>query len=134
MKKSFYIVILGACSLLASCKKESLQTYNAADNIYFNFIASLEPTVLSDSTIVTFAFSASTVTDTIVAVPVSVTGVVKDQDRTFDVTVDANSTAVASRDYELPSSFVIHAGQTTDTIAIKFKRTAALQTSSVFLA
>lgn len=130
------MLILSALGLLlgTSCKKQSLITYNASDNIYFNFISGIEPVRYSDSVNITFAFSPDAVQDTIVKIPVQVTGVASKTDRAFEVTVDPNSTAVASTDYILPTAFVVHAGQTSDTIPIKFKRTAAIKTQSVFLA
>jgi len=113
--------------LSQACKKESLMTYNAKDNIYFNFTTGTDPIRYSDSTIITFAFGDPNLRDTTVLIPVVVTGSVADHDRTYAVTVDPGSTAVASTDYTLPSAFTVKAGKTTDTIAVKFNRTPALK-------
>lgn len=135
MKRTIYILLLGGLSLLmaASCKKQSLLTYNASDNIYFNYIYDTAPIRYSDTVNITFAFSASSVTDTVFNLPVAVTGTASNKDRAFEVTVDPASTAVVSTDYVLPSSFLIHAGKLIDTISILFKRTAAIKSSSVSL-
>jgi hypothetical protein len=135
MKRSFSISVLAACSLLlaTACKKESLMTYDADNNIYFHFQIGVDPIRYSDSVIVTFAFSSPSVQDTIIHVPVVVTGVAADHDRSYSLTADAGSTAVASTDYVLPSAFVLRAGRTSDTLGVKFKRTAAIKTASVFL-
>ena len=135
MKRTINILLLGGLILLliTSCKKETLTRYNASDNIYFNLIVD-SPIRYSDSTNLSFAFSSPSVTDTVFKLPVAVTGIPGKTDRAFGLTVDANSTAVAGTDYVLPSSFVVHAGKLTDTIAIRFKRTAAIKSKSVFLA
>jgi len=135
MKRSFYILIPVAFLLLfvSACKKGSLMTYDASDNIYFNYVASLDPVTYSDTVNLTFAFSANTVQDTLLKIPVAVTGTAKKTDRNFSVTVDPNSTAAASTDYVLPSSFLVHAGKIEDTISILFKRTAAIKVAPVFL-
>ncbi len=136
MKTSIYYLLIGGLALLSvtACKKSSLISYNASDNIYFNLIADTDPIRYADTANVTFAFSSSSVTDTVFKLPVAVTGVAGKTDREFALSVDANSTADASTDYVLPSSFIVHAGRLTDTIPILFRRTPAIRTSSVFLA
>jgi hypothetical protein len=135
MKRTIYILLLGGLSLLmaASCKKQSLLTYNASNNIYFNYISDTAPTRYSDTVNITFAFSGSSVTDTVFNLPVAVTGSASNKDRVFEMTVDPASTAVASTDYVLPGSFLVHAGRLIDTISILFKRTAAIKISPVSL-
>ncbi|WP_133177684.1 DUF4843 domain-containing protein [Chitinophaga parva] len=132
MKRSCNILLLTVCVLLAaSCKKESLMTYHAADNIYFNYSYQTNsgPLFYADSLNVTFAFSPDKQTDSILRIPVAVTGTAKGTDRNFDVAVDAGATATAGTDYILPATFVMHAGRITDTIPVTLKRTATLKTS-----
>jgi hypothetical protein len=133
MKTSFNILIL-ALLMAASCKKETLMTYNASDNIYFNYtyLTTSGPMYYADSLSVTFAFSDSTHQDSVLRIPVAITGTAKSTDRNFDVTVDAGATAMASTDYVLPASFIVHAGRTTDTILLTLKRTLALKTNTLF--
>ncbi len=137
MKRSFNILILAAFTLLlaASCKKDKLMTYNASDNIYFNYTYKSPGTDFPyyvDSVNLTFAFSPDTKEDSILRLPVAVTGTAKNTDRVFDVTVDPDATAMASTDYVLPSSLVVHAGRTIDTMLVTLKRTTALKTNTLF--
>lgn len=136
MKRSCNILILAAFALLiaASCKKETLMTYDASDNIYFNYsyLATSGPRYYTDSLNVTFAFSDSTHRDSVLRIPVAITGTAKNTDRNFDVTVDADATAIATRDFDLPSTFVVHAGRTTDTILVTLKRTLSLRDNTLF--
>lgn len=139
MKRSCYTFLAGGLLLMgASCKKDPLLTYKAADNIYFNFITGVDPAnnnlgQYTDSLEVTFSFSDASVTDSIVDIPVAVTGVASDQDRTFNLSVDAASTAKAGVNYEFPNAFLLRAGITEDTIRIKVKRTPELKTSMLTL-
>jgi hypothetical protein len=137
MNRSLYIFIL-ALFLASSCKKESLLTYNANDNIYFNYIANADPAtnylgIHVDSLNISFAFSSNALQDTIVRIPVAVTGVAKDYDRSYSVTADPSSTAVATTNYELPANFTLRAGKILDSVAVKFKRTADLKTKELSL-
>jgi len=122
MKKSIYILLsVILLSVLFSCKKEPLLTYNIADNIYFQFDSSI------DSLDVTFAFSSNSVEDLTVKIPVTVTGSPADHDRIFMAEADPGSTAIANTHYVLPKTFVIKAGQIRDSIPVKFIRSDDLQ-------
>jgi len=120
--------------MAASCKKETLMTYNASDNIYFNYTFKVPsgPVNYADSLNVTFAFSDSTHKDSVLLIPVAVTGSAKNTDRNFDVSVDPGATAMAATDYVLPATFVVHAGRTIDTMPVTLKRTLALKTNTLF--
>jgi hypothetical protein len=133
MKRSFNILIL-AFVMATSCKKDTLMTYDASDNIYFNYTYQVPsgPVYYADSLNVTFAFSDNTKQDSVLHLPVAITGPAKNTDRNFDVTVDPNATAMASTDYILPSTFVVHAGRTTDTMYVTLKRTVSLKTNVLF--
>ncbi|MDD7885092.1 DUF4843 domain-containing protein [Flavivirga sp. 57AJ16] len=122
MKKHTYIlfsiILLG---ILSSCTKEGLLTYDIKDNIYF--------IKFPDSLDVSFAYSNASVQDSLVKMPVYVTGVPADRDRIFTLSVDPSSTAVENTDYSFPETFTIHKGQVSDTIYIKLERTDDLQTT-----
>jgi hypothetical protein len=120
MKRLFYI---GLIWIAASCKREPLTTYNAADNVYFNY--SLGFNTFRDSMDFSFATRDASVKDTVLLVPLGVTGMGAATDRTFKLVVDPASTAVAGTHYELPAA-VIHAGKVQDTLRLRFKRTADL--------
>src|SRR3954464_1464726 len=103
MKK---LLILAFIIIAVSCKKDTLMTYNASDNIYFNYtyLTPSGPTYYADSLNVTFAFSDSTHKDSVLRIPVAITGAATNTDRNFDLSVDAGATAMASADYVLPAN------------------------------
>lgn len=139
MKRSFHILLAGSMLLSGiSCEKEKLLTYKAEDSIYFNYIVGKDPSSnglgqYSDSLELTFSFSDASVTDTILSIPVGVTGEARSQDRAFNLQVDPASTAKPNMNYEFPASFLIRAGKTEDTIRIKVKRTPELKTTMLTL-
>lgn len=140
MNKSKYLAMACGLSLLlgSSCKKEKLMTYFADDNIYFEYLVGVDPAnnnlgQYTDSLDLTFSFDGASVQDTVVGIPVGITGLAKDIDRNFKLVVDPASTANASTHYTLPANFVIPAGKLKDTVWIKFNRTADLKTKQVEL-
>lgn len=139
MKRSFYTFLAGGLLLMvASCKKEALLTYKADDNIYFKYIIGADPAtdylgLYTDTLDFTFSFSEASVTDSILNLPVGVTGVVSSQDRTFVLAVDPASTAKPGVNYEMPPSFLMRAGLISDTIRIRIKRTPELKTTALSL-
>jgi hypothetical protein len=120
MKRLLYIGIIW---IAASCKREPLTTYNAADNVYFNYQIDLYD--FRDSMDFSFANRDASVKDTVLLVPLGVTGAGAATDRTFKLVADPASTAIAGTHYELPAA-VIHAGKVQDTLRLRFKRTADL--------
>jgi len=124
MKRLLYIIIIFA---LASCKRDPLITYNTDDNVYFKYTISTNYYV--DSTNFSFAYRDANVQDTILSVPVAVTGAPAASDRPFKVIVDPASSAVAGTHYQLPE-MVIHAGKVIDTLRLHLKRAADLVAGS----
>src|SRR5690349_20319474 len=123
MKKLIYIVFV---VLAASCKREPLDTYDATDNVYFNY--NLGFGSYRDTLDFSFADKDVAVTDFYLVLPVAVTGPPSQTDPSFKLLVDPASTAVAGTHYELPPP-LIHAGRVQDTLHILFKRTADLSSS-----
>lgn len=117
--------ILYSCIVLIaiSCKREPLTTYNAADSVYFNYNMGFSS--YNDSMDFSFAYADASVRDTVLKIPLAVTGVAATSDRYFSLVVDPASTAVAGTHYELPEP-LIHAGKVQDTLRLLFKRTADL--------
>lgn len=131
MNRSIYILVLALIAVCtAACKKETLLTYNAQDNIYFNY---KEGGQNIDSTTITFAYSVVAVKDSIFKMPFAVTGSASNHDRTYTVTIDKSSTAIAGQHYIAPTTFVLHANRLTDTMFIKVLRSADLQNQTVRL-
>lgn len=121
MKRSLYISII--ILIAASCKREPLVTYNTADNVYFNCKTGFSGFL--DSMGFSFAYSDASIKDSILLIPIAVTGVPAATDRPFRLVVDPASTARAGIHYELPAP-LIHAGKVEDTLRIHFKRAADL--------
>lgn len=136
MRNAFYIPLLAAVTLLASaCKKEGLITYNASNNIYFNYRAGVDSVRQQIGTIVdsldfTFAYSANNVTDTLFPIPIAVTGAPAEQDRTYKVAVDPGATAIEGQHYAF-TSLVVKAGRVIDTMFVSFKRATGLRQGKV---
>jgi len=123
MKRSLIIPLI---ILAAACKREPLLTYNTSDNLYFNYKAGFQ---YVDTLDVSFAYSDASVKETIVALPLAVTGTPATADRQFNLVADPASTAVAGTHYELPQ-LVIRAGKVQDTLFLKLKRAADLSTGT----
>jgi hypothetical protein len=139
MKHAFYTFLAGGLLLMAgSCKKEALMKYKADDNVYFNYLVGVDPAngnlgYYIDSLDLTFSFSDASVNDSMLNIPVAVTGEARDQDRRFNLVIDPSSTAKAGVNYELPDAFLLRAGKIEDTIRIKVNRTPDLKTSTLTL-
>ncbi|OQP47455.1 hypothetical protein A4H97_08155 [Niastella yeongjuensis] len=116
--------------VLDACKKESLLTYNASDNIYFYYKKS---GLRLDSINFTFAYSPNSVRDSNVMVPFAVTGVPAKEDREFIITVDPSSSAQVGTHFLLPGKFVLGAGKLVDSFPVKLLRTPDLQKGTMFL-
>jgi hypothetical protein len=106
MKKivySFFATVI----TLAACNKADLTTYQTNDNIYFD----LDPAGNRDSILYTFAYYPDRLQDT-VFVPVRISGIRVDQNRSYKVKViDSATTAIANQHYEpFKDSYVLPAG------------------------
>ena len=120
MKRLLYITIILTA---ASCKREALITYNAKDNVYFDYNTGFNHFV--DSMDFSFANKDASIQETVLLLPIGVTGVSAATDRSSKLVVDPASTAIAGTHYEVPET-VIHAGKVKDTLHIRFKRAADL--------
>ena len=93
-KLILFLLIIIAC---VGCRKEETTTYGSSDNVYFDFDPA---TTDRDSIIYTFAYTPGLEQDT-VFLPVRVSGMRADMNRSFGVRVDdARTTAVAGSHYE----------------------------------
>jgi len=137
MRTAFYKFLLAAAVpvLLFACKKEGLHTWDAGNNIYFNYKTGVDTSrgqlgFVVDSVYFTFAYSAESVTDTLFPIPVAVTGAPAGSNRTYKVVVDSGATAIEGKHYSWPP-LVIRAGRVTDTLFMRFNRTADLRQGTV---
>lgn len=116
------LLVLG---LVTSCKKETLTTYNTADNIYFKYTVTGN---FIDTANFSFGYSPLTTQDSVFRIPVFVTGAPSDHDRVYNIgVVTENTTAIAGTNYVLPSPAIVRAGRLVDTLTIQFLRAANLQ-------
>lgn len=138
MRKAIHIQLLAAAGILllaAACKKESLITYNASDNIYFDYRSGVDPSrnqlgVLADSLDYTFAYSQAGVKDTLFPIPIAITGAPVNASRTYKVIVDAGATAAEGTHYQF-TPLIVRPGHVVDTMFIRFKRAADLRQGKV---
>lgn len=94
--KRFSILLAAVLMLMVSCQKAKELTYNASDNIYFDFSSAPKD---RDSIIYTFAYEPSKARDTIF-LPVRISGVRTSGDREFRLVAAEGSTAVPGTHYE----------------------------------
>ncbi|WP_276486157.1 DUF4843 domain-containing protein [Paraflavitalea pollutisoli] len=118
-----------SCLLLAAlsgCSKD-LKTYDGSPTIYFIPAVEAPPTntqaPLFDSTIVTFAYVKAEQKDSILRVPVKVSGPVSPVDRTYALKVQDTSSGQVGVHYDFVKPFIIKAGKTIDTIYLLLHRT-----------
>ena len=124
---------LGASLLLSACEK-GLETYEAPSAIYFLYAVSAESAMIAvtDNKMVTFGYSPETRKDSILRLPVQVTGAPANTARSYKLGLADSSTAKEGTDFEFVSrDFTIDAGQVRDTIAVKLLRTSKLLTETV---
>jgi hypothetical protein len=119
---SSVMFIFIATAVFTSCRKSDIQTYSGTDNIYFKTITASDISVMVD-----FSILPSTVTDTLLLVPVTAIGPTQKVDRLFKVVVSDSSTAKPGTHYDLlPDTFKIKAGAVKGNVALKLHRTADL--------
>lgn len=125
-----YIFLLIAAVTVAGCTKD-LKTYDGKPVVYFQYATeTVAGRALTDSTIISFAYSAVTRTDSIIALPIKVTGLSAATNRTYQLAVAPASTAT-SKHYEFVNTdFTIGAGKYLDTVYIKLHRTTDMLSST----
>jgi hypothetical protein len=133
MKKIKTIIALTSLlGVFAACKKDKLLTYDgSANSIYYAYTDQSNNKM--DTTAFTFGFTPVAVTDSILKIPVLVTGQASSKDRVYNVLMDTGTTAVAGKHYRLPSTFIFHANRLRDSLPVTLLRSADLQTKAVTL-
>lgn len=107
--KKITIVLLAAVALMTACKKQEIDSYHGAENLYFDIAIS----GFTDSVLYTFAKFPEKVKDT-VYIPVRVAGNLNsDKDRTYSVKViDSGTTAIPNIHFEkLKDQYLFSAGK-----------------------
>lgn len=133
---SFAVVITLLAGMgLSSCRKDAIMTYDATDNIYFDYRRDVKPDLNQpgypvDSLAYTFAYSNASVKEAIIPIPIAIMGNPKTQDRNYQLVVDPDASMQPGIHYEIPQ-LVIRSGRVKDTLFLKLKRTEDLQQSVV---
>jgi len=136
MKRIIYCLLLPVIVLLsASCKKE-MMNYEGMDGIYFAVRSGPATTAPSGwawrpYTNVEFVKMTAGIKEYVANIKVTITGTIKDYDRTFKVEVNPDSTtARAGVDYvPLAETYTLPANSTDGYIPVTIKRTAEMQTA-----
>ena len=119
--------LLGSLALLTGCEKE-LMDYEGEDNLYFDVRrgpAWLEPNTWAHQFFTTVEFGNLTVDEVTVSCKIMASGMPKDYDRPFTVTINKDSTtAIAGSDFDpLKEDYVIKAGETNAIVSLIVHRT-----------
>lgn len=118
---------------LISCSKQELMTYDETSlgsSIYFYDSIYSGLRVNQD---ISFGYVASDLMDSIVRIPIRVTGSPADLDRAVKVQSDSTTTMVQGVNYDFYVPPVIRAGLVTDTLKIKLYRTNELKDTTLHL-
>lgn len=124
---SIYITLFFSLTLLFSCKKTNLITYEGSRALYFS-IASV------DSVSVNFSTLPDQVKDTILKIPVGLLGLKLDAAAPFEIGVNEQiTTAITGSEFELPGQFSFLPQKNMDTVALKIIRTARMANAEFVL-
>lgn len=123
-------IALAALALLSSCEKE-LMDYEGKDCLYFDVrrgASWIAPSRWAHQFYSVMDFGNMTDNDSVLSLKVMATGQLKDFDRSFQVTINPDSTtATSGTDFTgLESQYVIKAGETSTEIKLNVHRTAAM--------
>ncbi|MDI3319802.1 DUF4843 domain-containing protein [Pinibacter soli] len=111
--------------LMTSCEKGLMTFDNKNADVYF-YNAGIK-LALTDTALVTFGYSESN--DTIIKIPIAITGIPMDHDREYKMIADAASTAIAGSHYDLPSILTIKKNAIYDTVKLVLHRTPDMDRS-----
>jgi len=124
--KNNLLLIITAVTLalsLQSCEKKGLELYDqetSGSSIYFKeAIGATSPIVKA----ISFGYEGYSVTDSIVAIPIAITGYPSNVDRRFQLKLTDATTAVANTHYTFLREPMIRAGKVVDTLLVKINRT-----------
>lgn len=118
------IMALALAIAVTACKQEGLQLYDqdsTGSSVYFSEAIGAQSEIVKE---ISFGYVGYTIQDSIVSVPVTITGSPSSQDRPYQLTVTEATTAVQNTHYVFLNEPVIRAGEVADTIQIKINRTA----------
>ena len=119
------IIIASALALtMHACKKKGLELFDqevSSSSIYFKEAISVNTPLLKT---ISFGYEGYSVTDSVIAIPVAVTGYPSSQDRLFGLKLTDATTAIADKHYTFVREPLIRAGRVVDTLLLKINRTS----------
>ena len=124
----FILTTLGL--FVQSCSKKGLELYDEPTNgssIYFKEAIAAKSALIRN---ISFGFVGYSITDSVVSIPVAVTGSPSDHDRPFQLKVTDSTTAIVNQHYTFLRPPVIRAGMAVDTLLLKIHRTADMASNA----
>ncbi len=125
MKKFRLYIPAALLVLVLSCKKDDIMTYEGGT--YIQFVRNY-----SDSSLFSF-LGMPDEDEATVAIPVQMSGMPVDKDRTYKISVVPQLTTATTANYTIPESFTLRANKVVDTGWITVKKTADLSVKPVKL-
>lgn len=125
MKKNHIIIaVLLLAAVFTACKK-GLNSYEGTAGIYFRLaVLQFSNNPGRDSTAISYSYAKASVKDSLIAIPVQISGAPSPADREYKLTIDPKTTAIAGTHYEiLNQRFVIPANAVEQYIFINLHRT-----------
>ncbi|WGQ10076.1 DUF4843 domain-containing protein [Pedobacter gandavensis] len=135
MKKNHIIIAVLLLSVAFTACKKGLNTYEGTAGIYFR-LATLQfsNNPGRDSTAISFSYAKAAVKDSLIAIPVQISGARSPEEREFKLTIDPKTRAIAGTHYEiLNQRFVIPANGTEQYIFINVHRTTDMLSNNFLL-
>lgn len=133
MKKTLSFLISAA--LLAGCEKNEVPVYDGPSSVYFDVfrLFAVDTYYLSDSSVVSFAFTPQT-TDSTIMLRIRTQGDTSGHARpvAFRI-IDTAGNAAGPHQFSIPSKLEVPAGKNFVNLPITLKKTADMQTQAVSL-
>lgn len=136
MKKLFKYLIFSISFLsLFACKEDTLDLYDensSGNNIYF--LENYSKTRYDKfNQVISLGLASASLTDTIIKIPVRITGPKSEQDRPINVVVPDTCTMKEGIHFDFQTAPVIRANRSVDTISLILHRTEDLLATRVYL-
>ncbi|MFV0605630.1 MAG: DUF4843 domain-containing protein [Niabella sp.] len=123
--KLIYTIILLFFSILTmmSCKEDDLMLFDqetSGSNVYFPDVVTTNDTVFK---LVSFGYEGLNKTDSVIGIPIQITGNAADFDREVKMAYDTGTTAIEGVHFDYLRKPIIRAGRILDTILLDIHRT-----------
>lgn len=126
--------MLICCAGLFSCKEDKLDVYTSPSSIYFDGTIVSGRFLPQDSLVFSFGYVPVSVQDTVLKIPVRVTGSVSNDDRPYRLILSEEGTLREGIDFDFESKdFAIQAGELTDTIHVRVQRSVIMKSDTLHL-